>query len=200
MTSWVATVARFSAGAGLLLLSACATVVPLPRGQGAAAEQLAALSHWRLDGRIAVQSPSDAFQAGLSWEHEGRQDRVQVSGPLSQGAYSIVLQDDLILIRDNKGNVRSSRNGAALLRDELGVAVPLAGLRYWVLGLGDPSTTPAERFYDQEGRLRQLSQNGWKLDYLAYTPVGDLVLPQKISARSRDLKLKLFVDDWSILH
>lgn len=191
---------RLLLGASLILLAGCASVGPPAAGRATRNAELVALSHWRLDGRIAVQSSTDAFQAGLVWEHEGRQDRVQVSGPLSQGAYSIVLQDKLILIRDNSGNVRTSRNPAALLRQELGVAVPLASLRYWVLGVADPGGAAPIPVYDDQGRLQQLRQADWVLSYLGFVSAADYELPQKLLAESRDIKLKLIVDDWSILH
>lgn len=183
----------------LILLSACASVAPPMAGRAAQQTELLALKHWRMDGRIAVQSATEAFQAGLVWEHEGRQDRVQVSGPLSQGAYSIVLQDHLILVRDQNGNLRTSNNPSALLRSELGVAVPLASLRYWVLGMADPGGASPLPVFDNQGRLRELRQADWVLSYPGFVAAGDYELPQKLLAESRDIKLKLVVDDWSIL-
>ncbi len=181
----------------LLWLGSCAVVQP-PAGK-TARDKLEALNHWRLEGRIAVQSTNDAFQANLFWEHENRQDRLRVSGPFSQGVLSIVLQDDQILIRDSNGVAKSSRNVKALLKQELGFAVPLSSLRYWVLGISEPAGAPVQAVYDQVGRLRQLRQNGWILDFQNFVAVGDYVLPQKLAARGADLKLKLFVDDWVIV-
>ncbi|MCU0736193.1 MAG: lipoprotein insertase outer membrane protein LolB [Methylotetracoccus sp.] len=183
----------------LILLSACAGVTPPPSTGMAKQVKLAALTHWRLEGRIAVQTPDDAFQASLFWEHERQQDRVRVSGPFSQGTFSIILQDDLIFIRDSSGNTKSSRNVPALLQQELGFAVPLSSLRYWVLGVPAPSVIAGQASYDQGGLLRQLRQDGWRLDFQSFVPAGDYLLPQKLAAQGRDLKLKLFVDDWVIV-
>lgn len=188
----------FCTAALSLLLSACAVIKPVPGGKPAQAD-MAAFSHWRLEGRIAVQTSADAFQASLSWEHEGRQDRVQVSGPFSQGAFSIILQDDLIFIRDSSGHTRSSRDVSALVRQELGFDVPLSGLRYWVLGVAEPSAGTAKVSYDETGRLQQLQQDGWTLDFQHFVQVGDFLLPQKLAARGSDIRLKLFVDEWVIV-
>lgn len=189
----------FALALGALLLSACASVTP-PASPGMATRlKLAAPTHWRLEGRIAVQTPDDAFQANLFWEHEQQQDRVRISGPFSQGALSIVLQEDLIFIRDHSGNTKSSRNVSALLRQELGFAVPLTSLRYWVLGVPAPTAAARQVSYDAGGLLRELRQDGWRLDYQSFVPAGGYVLPQKLAAQGRDLKLKLFVDDWVIV-
>lgn len=183
----------------LLLLGACAGVKVLPTAGIAGRDELYALSHWRLEGRIAVQTPDDAFQANLFWEHEKQQERLQVSGPFSQGVLSIVLQDDLIFIRDSSGNTKSSRNVPELLRQELGFAVPLSSLRYWALGVSDPAAAPGQASVDQAGQLRQLRQNGWRLDFQKFVSVGDYLLPQKLAAQRDDLRLKLFIDDWVIV-
>jgi outer membrane lipoprotein LolB len=151
-----------------------------------------------MDGRIAVQTLSEGFHASILWEHEKAQDRVQVSGPLNQGGVSIVLQDDLILIRDDRGEVKTSRDAAALVREELGFPVPLASLRYWVIGVPRPARDAVPR-YDGAGLLRELKQEGWSLAYEQFVSVHGVVLPQKLSARGDEMKLKLVVDDWEIL-
>jgi outer membrane lipoprotein LolB len=186
---------------GLLVvavLAGCAPQLPPLVATEAARARLMALAHWRMVGRIGVQTAAEGFQASVRWEHEKAQDRVQVSGPFNQGAVSIVLQDDLILIRDDRGEVRTSRDAAGLLRKELGFPVPLANLRYWVIGVPEPLRTGVPR-YDAAGLLRELTQDGWSLAYEQFVPVNDLVLPQKLSARGDDMKLKLVVDDWEIL-
>lgn len=183
----------------LLVLAGCAGwKKPVPVAIGTQEDRLA-LSHWRMEGRIAVRTSQDAFQANLQWEHERKQDRVQVSGPFSQGAYSIVLQDDLIFIRDSSGNSRSSRNIPELLQQELGFAVPLSSLRYWVLGIPEPSESPRYVLYDEAGVLRRLRQHDWMLDFQSFVQVRDFLLPQKVAAQGRDIRLKLFVDDWVIV-
>lgn len=160
--------------------------------------RLLGLEHWRMEGRIGVKTGADAFQASLQWEHERAQDRVRVAGPFNQGGVSIVLQNDLILIRDGRGNVRTSRDATGLLRQELGFSVPLASLRYWVIGVPEPEGSATPR-YDATGLLRELRQAGWAVDYEQFMPVQGFALPQKLSARGVDMRLKLVVDDWEIL-
>jgi outer membrane lipoprotein LolB len=184
--------------AGLVLsLGGCTATTPPPAMSSALQSQLLALAHWRMEGRIGIKTSADAFQASLQWEHERNQDRVRVAGPFNQGGVSIVLQDDLILIRDNRGVLRTSRDAAGLLRQELGFAVPLASLRYWVIGIPEPASPGAPR-YDDTGLLRQLRQDGWSLEYERFVPVQGFALPQKLSAQGAEMKLKLVVDDWKI--
>jgi outer membrane lipoprotein LolB len=160
--------------------------------------RLLGLEHWRMVGRIGVQTSSEGFHASIRWEHEKAQDRVQVSGPLSQGGVSIILQEDLILIRDNRGDVKTSRDAAGLVRQELGFAVPLARLHYWVICVPRPARDAVPR-YDSAGLLRELKQEGWSLAYEQFVSAQGVVLPQKLSAQGDEMKLKLVVDEWEIL-
>jgi outer membrane lipoprotein LolB len=159
---------------------------------------LAGLARWRLEGRIAVQTPDDAWQASLAWDHEGRQDRLLVSGPLNQGTVSIVLQDDLILINEGNGNERISRDPDALMKEKLGFSIPLQSLRYWVLGISAPGEASEELDVYPDGRLKHLKQAEWSLDYERYRDWDRFVLPQKVLIQGRSLKLKLFADEWTV--
>lgn len=182
-----------SMGAGL---NGCARVQTRPVIVDVA--ELAGLKRWRLEGRIAVQTPDDAWQASLAWDHDGRQDRLRVFGPLNQGTVSIVLQDDLILINQGDGNERISRDPDALLKEKLGFSIPLRSLRYWVLGVSAPGEASVEMEQYPDGRLKRLKQAEWSLDYERYRLWDRFMLPQKMLIQGRTLRLKLFADEWVI--
>jgi outer membrane lipoprotein LolB len=180
-------------------LTGCALISKEPSGPSVSATQqkLYSLDSWRLEGRVGVQTSKDAWQANLFWEHDQHQDRVQLSGPFSQGAVSIILQDDLIYINEGNGVVESSRDPDALLKARLGFAVPLASLRYWILGVPSPAAEhTVER--DSSGAGRVFRQLGWLLQFERFVNVRDLVLPKKMMIQGEEVKLKLIADQWLI--
>lgn len=182
----------------LLGLAGCAA---MRREPAAVADQQTLVSHlgkWRLEGRIAVRTIQDAWQANLVWEHEGKQDRLRFSGPLSQGVVSIILQEDLIFINEGNGVERMSRDPDALLIEKLGFSVPLASLRYWILGVPVPFEESAAMELDATGRLRHLQQSDWALDFERYGYWNGVSLPQKILIRNPNLRIRLFADEWII--
>lgn len=182
-----------------LLSTACAPswVKPPELQAGTEQNRLLALTYWRLEGRVAIQAHGEGVNANLYWEHDGRQDRVRLSGPFSQGAVSVVLQDDLIYLNEGNGNIRSSRDPEELLQDRLGFSVPLRELRYWVLGLPSPRGAPAYvSVAGAAGEVRSFSQQGYSLTYERFARVKEFDLPQKLSAQGGELKLKLIVDEW----
>jgi outer membrane lipoprotein LolB len=180
-------------------LPGCAAMRREPAG---VAEQQRALvdrlGKWKLEGRIAVRTTQDAWQANLVWEHDGKQDRLRVSGPLNQGMVSIVLQEDLIFINEGNGVERVSRDPDALLTEKLGFSVPLANLRYWILGVPAPFEESTAMELDPAGRLRHLRQSDWSLDFERYGYWDGISLPQKILIRNSELRIKLFADEWTI--
>ena len=190
-------------GAFLLILllgvQGCASVKkPFSAADDLAMQQrLYGLDLWRLQGRIAVQTPKDAWSANLFWDHDAHQDRLRISGPFNQGGVSIVLQDDLILIDDGKGATVTSPDPESLLQERLGFAVPLHSLRYWVLGVPSPDTE-FSLGKTGDGDEHGFRQQGWDLAYQRFTSVGEVVLPEKATIRGEEVKLKLIASEWVI--
>lgn len=181
----------------LMVLPGCALFKsgPEPPLLGEAQQSLYALKAWKVEGRIGVQATQDAWQADLHWEHEPAQDRLRLSGPLSQGMVSIVLQKDLIYINEGQGVSRLSHDPDALLRERLGFTVPLPSLRYWILGVPDPAQEYAS-LPSEGGASPGFRQAGWAVRVDRYTNVGNLVLPQKLGIQGNGVRLKIIADHW----
>lgn len=182
----------------LAVLAGCAPVSrrPVVLGTETAQRKLMELPHWQMVGRVAVQANTEGWNAHVHWEHDHHQDRIRLSGPFSQGAVSIVLQSDSIYINEGNGVVRSSRDPDSLLRERLGFAVPLSHLRYWMLGLPAPGEVSSVSADYTTGRA--FSQQGWHLSFERFNRVNEFDLPQKISVKGGDLKLKLIADEWTL--
>jgi outer membrane lipoprotein LolB len=78
---------------------------------------------------------------------------------------------------------------------KLGFEPPLASLRYWVLGVPDPSHA-ADEVLDAEQRLATLRQDGWQVDYGNYSSVDGQWLPSRLTLKRDDVRVRLLVDGW----
>jgi outer membrane lipoprotein LolB len=186
-------------GIALLVTAALAgcttTLKPLPTDAAATDQaRLYALSYWKAEGRMGIQANGRAWNANLFWEHDRGQDRLRLSGPFNQGVVSIILQDDLILINEGNGVTETTTDIDAALTRRLGFTVPVASLRYWMLGIPAPQ---GEFTRTGSGATRQLAQQGWSMDFDRYTPLAGAMVPGKSSIRGKGVKLKLLVDTWS---
>lgn len=177
------------------LLAGCTTVNTVPEPV-VLPDTPASIRAWSVDGRIGVQTADKAWQANLYWEHDPAQDRLRISGPLSQGLVSIVVQKDLIFVNEGNGVTQLSRDPDTMLRQRLGFAVPLTSLRYWMLGVPDPdqSSRPIPGGEDGNG----FQQVGWRIYPDALASVDGWMLPRKLRAQGAGVKLKILADDWQL--
>jgi outer membrane lipoprotein LolB len=94
-----------------------------------------------------------------------------------------------------RGERLDSDAARAELRTRLGFDVPLASLRFWILGVPDPSA-PAVEVLDVERRLTSLQQNEWQIDYADYVVVKGEWLPGRMTLHRADVRVRLIVDHW----
>jgi outer membrane lipoprotein LolB len=177
------------------VLAACVTTRRAPAPPATGWEQrvadLQALSSWRLDGRAAVAAGTQGWQASLNWRETGAWAEVHLSGPLGVG--STVLK---------RGPDGLSLNGAppseavlAQLQERLGFELPIDHLRYWLLGVPDPSAAFELKRNDQD-RASLLTQDDWTVDYDRYMPVNADVLPAHLVLSRANVRVRIVVDRW----
>jgi outer membrane lipoprotein LolB len=178
-----------------LLLAACATtrrapVVPA-EGWEQRASDLQRRGAWQLDGRAAVAVAAQGWQATLNWRQRGDSEQVHLSGPFGVGA--------LVLERTPDG---LSLNGAppsdavmSQLQEKLGFELPLEHLRFWLLGVPDPSAAFEVKRNEQD-RASQLRQADWSIDYDRYMPVAGDLLPAHLVLSREGVRVRIAVDHW----
>ena len=188
----------------LLLILLCSTVLtacvttrraPAPAAAAAGWEQRVAvlqkLGSWQLDGRAAVAVGTQGWQASLNWRQRQNSAEVHLSGPLGIGA--------MVLRRTPDG---ISLNGAppsdavlAQLQERLGFDLPLDRLRFWLLGVPDPSAAFLLTRNDQD-RALQLTQADWTIDYDRYMAAGGDSLPAHLVLSREGVRVRIVVDHW----
>jgi outer membrane lipoprotein LolB len=172
------------------LLAGCATTrAPLP-------DSNVAITDFSLAGRVAVKVDTKGYSAGLQWRHAGTSDSVQLLSPVGTMVAQLSVDAGGATLVTGDKKVHRSGNVQELTRDVLGWDLPLDGLQHWVLGRTDPALPVEAEQRDARGRLQRFTQNGWRVDYLAYT--GDGVLPARMSLLHQRLSLRLVIDRWDI--
>ena len=180
-----------------MVLAACVTTrrapAPTPQGWEQRVAQLQGSSVWRLDGRSAVAAGTQGWQASLNWRENGEWAEVHLSGPFGVGS--------LVLKRTPDG---LSLNGAppsgtvlAQLQERLGFELPIDHLRFWLLGVPDPSSTFDLKRNDQD-RAAQLTQDDWTIDYDRYMSVNGDLLPARLVLSRAGVRVRIVVDRWEL--
>ena len=181
-----------------LALGACATLPPAtlpsaapPSAWDARQATLQQAGQWSLDGRAAATVNRQGWQASLNWRQQGATSELHLAGPLGVGATVLRLGADGLSV----DGAPPRDDVAAALQDRLGVELPLASLRYWLLGVPDPASDSVVT-RNPADRAAQLVQSGWTVDIDRYAAVAGDVLPAQLSLHRDAVRVKLAVDHW----
>ena len=169
------------AAAAIVLLAACAEF-----GFVRPAEDLV----FELSGRIAVKYRDEAASGNLAWRHGARGDELLLTSPLGQGIARIVRTGGEVTLTTSEGREHRAADAESLTEQVLGFRIPLAGLAYWVRS--QPGPGPARTRLDAAGRLAELEQSGWRIEYLEY----DGALPSRLRLSYPGIELRLAISEW----
>jgi outer membrane biogenesis lipoprotein LolB len=91
------------------------------------------LEHFSVDGKVSWRGAGRSGRASVSWTQDSTRGRLVLSGPFGTGA--AVLEAGAGSARLQIGDdVRVARDAASLLESELGLPLPVAEARHWVVG------------------------------------------------------------------
>lgn len=160
--------------------------------------RLAALKPWRALGSLVVESEaSGTFNATFAWDASVSGFDIRLIGPLGLKTYRLVEDKQGARLYGDEEIAGSSAE--ELLRDEMGVSIPLVSMQDWVVGL-QGAAAEAER--DNKGRLSQMlvtenNDNRWRVEFERYRQVDDLDLPRTILVSGDGVEIKVSVRKWS---
>ncbi len=181
----------------VLLLGACATPPPLPPGATTFEDhrsQLMALEHWSFSGRVAIKTATSADSASLKWRQRGDDLEMTLAGPVGIKEATLTRRDgQLALLRNGERQPLDPYDDP--LATEFGWSLPLAYLPFWLRGLPAPDIPVAQRELS-DGRLSQLSQAGWDLEYTEYQDVNGRALPRRIRFSRAEVSGKILLKEW----
>lgn len=182
-----------------LALAGCTLQPPLPERSDWAARQetLAGMQRWDLSGRISVKTEADAVNGALSWVQDGDHLEMGFRAPLGVGGFRLSGDSRQMLFEDSRGGELVLDDPATALATQLGWEVPLTSLAYWIRAMPDPAMQ-AEQDFEVSGRLQQLRQEGWSVNYDRYALQGLLAMPGRVTIEREGIRIRLLIDDWDL--
>lgn len=183
--------------AAALFASGCASLAPpAPIVQSADA----GAEHYR--GRFSVRyeqsgEPRNTY-GNFDWQQNGENAVVQLLDPLGQTQ---------AIVRENPRSASLELPGKApltgprledVMRDALGFALPVGGLRYWLRMQSAPGSRASIERDPQTRRPTRLTQDGWTIDYQAFFDGSPLRVRRIDLSRDLDgspLAVRLVIDE-----
>ncbi|HEX6930244.1 MAG TPA: lipoprotein insertase outer membrane protein LolB, partial [Gammaproteobacteria bacterium] len=138
------------------------------------------------------------WNANVDWLQRGDHLDVNFSGPLGVGSARVAGTPARLEVHTTEGEHFVTTDPENDLYWQLGWTAPLDRMADWVLGIPAPGGQPALEI-DGAGRLVQLVQDGWTVDYIDYLRLdNERILPRKIEIRSENVRIRLIVSDWTL--
>lgn len=157
---------------------------------------LAGMHDWQFKGRIGVSAGSEGFNGKLRYTQKDDDFRATVSGPLGFGTIRIEGDGRQVTVIDKKGDEWMLPDPEVDLQIMYGWTIPVASLRYWALGIPDPSEL-AFTDISEAGQLTSLQQGNWHVQFAQYRDGGGQLMPRRLLAVSGDNKVRLIIDHWT---
>jgi outer membrane lipoprotein LolB len=186
------------------LLAGCAAIPPEDEEQALReplylqrAALLQRVDAWALDGRLAVSDDQDGGSGSFQWRNDAGGSRMDFHGALGRGAWRLEADGRGAELAFADGTIHRAETVDALVREQLGWRVPVDKLDWWVRGLAAPGTVQGKSL-DPQGRLSDLQQDGWRIEYGRYGSVGDAEMPFRMTARQDDRTVKIAVKKWRL--
>lgn len=144
-------------------------------------------------GRFAVRyedrlgKPQNVY-GNFAWQETGNAITLELRSPLGQ-TFAIVRSSPQNASLEMPGRApRNATDVGQLMRDTLGFALPLDGLRYWMLLPPSPPDVVRESG-------KQIRQDGWTIDYLAYADAPAIGVKRlNLTREDPPLDIKLVLD------
>lgn len=181
-------------------LSACAAPrmdAPVNDNWQARRNVLAAINHWEFTGRIGVRDDQESHSSRIRWRQHNEDYVINLWGALNAGATEITGSPELVVLQQEGKAPLMAATPEDLVAEQLGYELPVSQLRYWIKGIPAPSSTGVPSF-NEENHLIALQQDGWSVQYMAYTNYDTESLPTRIRIEKPPLRLDFVRLDWTL--
>lgn len=159
----------------------------------------ARMSSWRLQGKVGVQFQAQSASFNVSWLQTGKdQYEMNIKNPLTGSIVAYLKGERSEVMMQANGKTYKDSNAERLLHAQLGVSLPLDGMKYWVRGIPAPDSPVQQVRLDTQGRPAWLQQSGWQVEYSGWKGTDWQALPERINlSRTPDnTKVKVIAKDW----
>jgi outer membrane lipoprotein LolB len=186
---------RYAALLLVVMLAACATQGPTGPVPAPPAAMQPAAQAFAAEGRISVHYGEQSLSGKFAWTHAPQRDELGLATPLGNQLAQIVRDPSGVQLTNSRQERYSAPDVESLTEAQLGWRLPLAGLTDWVQGRSREVSATASR--DGAGRLLQLREAGWVIDY---SYAGAASLPQRLilnyPGAEQALEIRLVLDTW----
>lgn len=158
---------------------------------------LSQVHSWDIDAKIAIRNQKGADSANMQWKQANQQYSILLFGPLGSNQVRLTGKPGSVQLEMADGKKVNASSPEILLNQQTGYRLPVSNLYYWIRGMPVPNVAAQKRF-DNENRLLELSQSGWLIQFSGYSAKGKIDMPDKIFLSNQAMTVKIIIHQWQI--
>ena len=160
------------------------------------------LNQWDLTAKFSVSTKEGTESGSIRWILNPNEERLDVLSPTgSVVAQLTVTETEARLKTDDRETV--AKDAETLFREVMDLSLPVAALRYWVRGLDAPDLPLESVEKDGEGRITDLTQDGWQLAYNGNVSIESgshrFEVPRRLTATRGDIEIRWASTEWQAI-
>ncbi|MDG2954675.1 lipoprotein insertase outer membrane protein LolB [Bisgaard Taxon 10/6] len=162
--------------------------------------QIKRIQRYSAQGQIGYISAQERFSSRFEWQYQNPQNyTLKLYSTISTTSLEMQRHPSGMTISDNKGNRRSEADAKMLIREIVGMEVPLEQLATWLKGQPDEQADyqVGENHY-LAGFSYPVDGVTWTADYLVYHQDLNPALPQDILLKNNNQTLKIRIENWML--
>lgn len=147
-------------------------------------------------GRMLVNYDGRSLTANVRWLHAPDADDVWLMTPTGQALAHLRESADGAVITAADQTQHRAGSLETLAQRALGWELPVGHLQHWVRGSPSPGVNSETVERDDAGRIRQLTQAGWRITYDYFGAGENKDLPRRMEVVGSAQTLRLVIDSW----
>jgi outer membrane lipoprotein LolB len=160
------------------------------------------LNQWDLTAKFSVSTKDGTESGSIRWILNPDEERLDVLSPTGSVVAQLTMtESEARLKTDDRETV--AKDADTLLKDVMDISLPVNALRYWVRGLDSPDLPLESVEKDGEGRITELSQDGWQLAYNGNISIESgshrFEVPRRLTATRGDIEIRWASTEWQAI-
>ena len=162
-------------------------------------QQLKALTHWSLLGKLGVRTEAESMTVAINkWEQADDQFEIDLSSTFfGLGSSKLFGSSAFLSIFQPGEETLSSFEPDKLIEAALGIPLPISHLSSWIKALPVADISYQQRLNPQ-GLPEMLIQDNWTLNFSQYRTDYSPPLPGKIKLQNKNTRIILAVKEWTL--
>lgn len=133
---------------------------------------------WNIKGVFSIKQPNKTIIAGYEWKQKGMNYQIRIH--FAFGIYSMEIfgKPGIVTLRRSAQEYYTARTPEQLLKEQLGLDLPLSNLYYWIQGIPAPGIY--HRNFGSHCHLTFLQQKGWDIHFSRFFTIDSINFPRTI--------------------